>query len=62
METTPYPIQFSVDYPDRALSRLTTFFRLFAAIPILFVLGAVSGATWEWTSEGRTTAAGAGGL
>ncbi len=62
METTPYPIQFSVDYPDRALSRLTTFFRLFAAIPILFVLGAVSGATWEWTSESRTTAAGAGGL
>jgi len=59
-----YPVQFSVDYPDRPLDRLTTFFRLFAAIPILIVLGAVSGGTWEWTSNGRTTAvaAGAGGF
>ena len=23
----PYPVQFSVDYPDRALDRLTSFFR-----------------------------------
>ncbi|HEX6489306.1 MAG TPA: DUF4389 domain-containing protein [Candidatus Dormibacteraeota bacterium] len=37
-----YPLQLSVDYPDRALNRLTTFFRLIVAIPILFVLGAVS--------------------
>jgi hypothetical protein len=59
-----YPVQFSVDYPDRSLDRLTTFFRLFAAIPILIVLGGVSGGTWQWTSDGRTTAvaAGAGGL
>ena len=30
----PYPIQFSVDYPDRPLNRLTTFFRIFTVIPI----------------------------
>lgn len=33
MEQTPYPVQFSVDYPDRLLDRLTTFFRLFVAVP-----------------------------
>ena len=62
--TTTYPIQSSVDYPDRALSRLTTFFRVFVAIPIVIVLGAVSGGTWQGTSGGTTqvVAAGAGGL
>ena len=32
-----YPVRFSVEYPDRALNRLTTVFRLFVAIPILIV-------------------------
>ncbi len=63
MQQAMYPVQFSVDYPDRALDRLTTFFRLFMAIPIAIVLGAVAGGTWQWTN-GRTAAfaAGAGGL
>ena len=61
---TDNPVQFSVDYPDRPLNRLTTFFRIFVAIPILIVLGAVAGGTWQWTSNGRTmvVAAGAGGV
>ena len=64
MQPTIYPVQFSVDYPDRPLNRLTTFFRLFTAIPILIVLGAVAGGTWQWSSNGSTTAvaAGAGGI
>ena len=63
MHQAMYPVQFSVDYPDRPLDRLTTFFRLFMAIPIAIVLGAVAGGTWQWTN-GRTAAvaAGAGGL
>jgi Domain of unknown function (DUF4389) len=62
-EGTNYPIRFKVDYPDRDLDRLTTFFRLFAAIPILFVLGSVNGGTWQWSYErGSEAAAGAGGL
>ena len=63
MQQAMYPVQFSVDYPDRPLDRLTTFFRLFMAIPIAIVLGAVAGGTWQWTN-GRTAAvaAGAGGL
>lgn len=27
-----YPVQFAVDYPDRPLNRLTTAFRIFAAV------------------------------
>jgi hypothetical protein len=58
-----YPVRLSVDYPDRDLNRLTTFFRLFTAIPIVIVLGSVSGGTWQWTYEqGTATVAGAGGL
>jgi hypothetical protein len=41
-----YPVQFSVDYPDRQLNRLTTFFRIFTVIPILIVLGALMNTTW----------------
>jgi hypothetical protein len=62
MKQSVYPIQFSVDYPDRPLDRMKTLIRPFAAIPILIVLGAVSGATTLWTSaDGTTVAAGAGG-
>jgi Domain of unknown function (DUF4389) len=64
MQPTTYPVQFSVDYPDRPLNRLTTLFRVFVAVPILIVLGAVAGGTWQWSSNGnaRAVVAGAGGL
>jgi hypothetical protein len=56
MQAAPYPVQFSVDYPDRALSRASTAFRLILAIPIVVVLGLVSAGSWEWTNgDGRTT-------
>jgi len=57
-----HPVQFSVDYPDRPLNRLTTFFRIFVAIPILIVLGAVSGSTYRWDNDQTVIIAGAGGL
>jgi hypothetical protein len=64
MHQAMYPVQFSVDYPDRPLNRVTTAFRIFTAIPILIVLGAVSGGTWQWSNHQGTTGAmaGAGGL
>ena len=64
MQQSTYPVQFSVDYPDRSLNRLTTGFRIFVAIPILIVLGTVSGSTWVRVSSNKTTFAlsGAGGL
>ena len=58
--TTAYPVQFSVDYPDRDLNRVTTAFRIIVVIPILIVLGAVSGGGWSWSAHGA--GAGAGGL
>ena len=64
MDGTSYPVSFSVDYPDRALNRMTTAFRIFVVIPIAILLGTVAGGTWEWSySNGATgAAAGAGGL
>lgn len=45
MNGTSYPVSFSVNYPERELSRLTSFFRIFTIIPIAIVLGAVGGGT-----------------
>jgi hypothetical protein len=57
-----YPVALSIDYPDRPLNRLTTFFRLFVVIPIAIVLAAVSGG-WEWGSDhAMTVVAGTGGV
>lgn len=62
--TTTYPVQFSVDYPDRELNRLTTAFRILMVIPIAIVLGAVSAGSMQWDSGGSTTRVvlGAGGI
>jgi Domain of unknown function (DUF4389) len=57
----PYPVQFSVEYPDRDLNRLTTAFRLIVAIPILILAAVLSGPTGAWES-GKTVALGASGI
>jgi Domain of unknown function (DUF4389) len=63
MQQEAYPVRFTVDYPDRPLDRLTTGFRIFVAIPIVIVLGTVSGGSWEWSYDNtRSAAASAGGL
>lgn len=41
---TAYPASLSVDYPDRELNRLASFFRIIMVIPIYVVLGLVGGA------------------
>ena len=62
-ESSVHPARLTVDYPDRDLNRSTTFFRLFAAIPIIFVLASVSGWTWQASYEnGKEAAVAAGGL
>ncbi|TMM09567.1 MAG: DUF4389 domain-containing protein [Actinobacteria bacterium] len=56
----PYPVSFSVDYPDRDLNRLTTGLRIFTAIPIVALLATIGGgysARWG----GGTTGFAAGG-
>ncbi len=63
MQPLEYPVHFSVDYPDRTLDRVTTFFRIFVAIPILIVLTSVSGGVWQSSYDHATFAvAAAGGL
>src|SRR5947209_17325250 len=63
IQQAAYPVQFSVDYPNRPLDRLSTAFRLVVASPILIVIGALVGGASQ-SSGGRATviAAGASGL
>ena len=66
MESQPaaysYPVQFDVVYPDRDLNRLTTFFRIIVAIPILIVAGGISGGYGDWGGHGAGFAASGGGV
>jgi hypothetical protein len=57
-QPTDYPALFEIDYPDRELNRLTTFFRPFAVIPIAIVLALVSGPDVHGRAESSPAAAG----
>src|SRR5277367_80509 len=59
---TPYPVQYSVDYPDRPLNRLSTFFRLFAVIPIAIVIALIKGGDYAYGGGRGSVAVGAAGL
>jgi hypothetical protein len=63
-DTRPYPASLEIDYPDRPLNRVTTFFRVFTAIPIAVVLGSLSNSEWSSTvgSHSATYGFGAAGL
>jgi hypothetical protein len=56
----PYPVQYSVDYPDRPLNRLTTFFRLFMVIPIAIVLALIEGSVSAYGGRAGGTASAVG--
>ena len=56
---TTYPVDLSIDFPERSLNRLTTAFRLFTVIPILIVLGLVNGGAGT-RSEGGYVVTGGG--
>ena len=49
-QASSYPVRFAVDYPDRTLNRLTTFFRLITIIPIAILAGLLTGSSWDWSS------------
>jgi hypothetical protein len=61
-DTTPYPVRFTVEYPDRPLNRLTTAFRIIVAIPILILLESVSGGRYTVGHHGGAAMYGAGGM
>ncbi len=65
METSSqYPVKLSIDYPDRPLNRMTTFFRILTVIPIAIILALIVGVSSQWDSngEGWRYAAGGGGI
>jgi hypothetical protein len=53
---TPYPVNLAIEYPDRELNRLTTAFRVFTVIPILFVLASIGGYTGQYGTGGDESA------
>ena len=42
MQPITYPVQFTVDYPNHPLNKITTAFRFFVAIPIFIVLATLT--------------------
>jgi hypothetical protein len=50
-----YPVKFAVEYPDRQLDRLTSFFRIFMLIPIAIVFGAIVGFSTSYDDAAGTT-------
>ncbi len=57
-----YPVTLTIDYPDRALNRLTTFFRIFTVIPIAIISALVSGGLDLNLPSGWTVLFAAGGI
>jgi hypothetical protein len=55
MDPDAYPVTYDVDYPDRPLNRLSTFFRIFAAIPILIVSASITGFSTNYHGVSDTT-------
>ena len=50
-----YPVELAVEYPDRDHNRLTSALRIFTAIPIVILLGTITGYHSEWTSADAQT-------
>jgi hypothetical protein len=55
-----FPATLEIDYPDRALNRLTTFFRPFTVIPIAIILALVTKSTVR--AESTNYVIGSGGI
>lgn len=60
--TGAYPMSLSIDYPDRYLNRLTSFFRIFTVIPIAIVLAFLWGSAFGWREGHLNYQYAAGGL
>ena len=56
-----YPVQFDVDFPARSMDRVRTAFRAILAIPIVFLLTALSGQTYGDGDHDTTNAIVIGG-
>ena len=52
--TINYPAKLTIDYPDRLLNRLTSFFRIFTVIPIAIVICLLTGPGASWREHAHT--------
>ncbi len=50
-----YPVKFAVDYPERELNRLTSFFRIFTVIPIAVLMSTITGYSSSYSGVEGTT-------
>ena len=50
-----YPVKFAVEYPERELNRLTSFFRIFTIIPIAILLSTITGYSSSYSGIDGTT-------
>ncbi len=57
-----YPLTYSVEYPDRPLSRLTTALRIFWAIPIFILAATIEGGGFGGSWGGSGARYGGGGV
>jgi hypothetical protein len=57
-----YPLTFAVDYPDRALNRLSTAFRIVTIIPIAILAAFVEGGSFATNAGGSGARYAAGGI
>ena len=56
-----YPVELSIEYPQRALNRLTSALRFFTVIPIAIVAGSIGGTSGQFESGGSATTVAIGG-
>jgi hypothetical protein len=49
--TSGYPVSLAIDHKETDRNRLTTFFRPFVAIPILIIVGLLSGGSADWQAS-----------
>ena len=57
-----YPVGLKIDYPDRALNRLTSVFRVILIVPIMIVVALVSGSSWDSAGQAWRFPFAAGGI
>ncbi len=50
-----YPVNFSVDYPERELNRVSTFFRIFTVVPIAILVALLPGGELATGQYGGST-------